>query len=286
MMTRTPRLRHLCATCVLLAAVLGTLRVTVSGHGDFHEQIVALDAQIVESPAKAELWLRRGELHHAHGDWDAARADYDKVVALDPALAVVHLARGRLFLQTGALKEAQAELDKFLAAHPQSADGLVARARVQRRLGAWDGAVADYDQAIAAARDPEPDYYLERAELIAARGPEQIDRAIRGLDEGLARLGQPVTLALSAIELEVAAGRYDAALQRIDAICDRTPRKELWLARRGEVLEKAGRAADARAAYRAAVAAIDTLPEQRRRTKMISDLRARLAEKTADLGSP
>ena len=64
-------------------------------------------------------------------------------------------------------------------------------------------------------------------------------------------------------------------------MCSRTPRKELWLARRGEVLEKAGRAAEARAAYQAALVAIDELPEQRRRTKMMTDLRADLAEKAA-----
>ena len=273
------RARRVAAALIL---ALAGLCVRASGHGDFHDQILTINAQIAQTPANAELWLRRGELHHAHGDWEAARADYDKVTQLDPRLAVVDLARGRLFLQTGALTAAEEALDRFIAAHPQSAAGLVTRARVKRRLGAIEEAVADYDQAITFATQPEPDYYLERAELIASRGAEGIDRAIRGLDEGLARLGEPVTLALAAIELEVGAARYDAAIERIDVICSRTPRKELWLVRRGEVLEKAGRGAEARAAYRAAVAAIDALPEQRRRTKMMVDLRSRLTEKTSD----
>jgi tetratricopeptide (TPR) repeat protein len=193
----------------------------------------------------------------------------------------VHLARGQLFLQTGAFNQAKDALDHFLAKYPNHAAGLIARGRTKRRLGDTVGALGDYDHAIAAAHAPEPDYYLERAEICASLGGAQIDEAIRGLDEGLARLGQPVSLVLVAIELEVAARRYDAALQRIDAICSRTPRKELWLARRGEVLEKAGRAVEARTAYQAALAAIDELPEQRRRTKMMTDLRADLAEKTA-----
>jgi tetratricopeptide (TPR) repeat protein len=268
---------------VVAVVLVGALCVAVpsaNAHGDFHEQIVLLDGEIAQTPAKAELWLRRGELHHLHGDFDLARADYDKAASLDPALATVHLARGQLFLQTGAFNQAKDALDHFLAKYPNHAAGLIARPHETsaRRYGR---ALGDYDHAIAAAHEPEPDYYLERAEICASQGSEQIDEAIRGLDEGLARLGHPVSLVLVAIELEVAARRYDAALQRIDAMCSRTPRKELWLARRGEVLEKAGRAAEARAAYQAALAAIDELPEQRRRTKMMTDLRADLAEKAA-----
>jgi tetratricopeptide (TPR) repeat protein len=269
------------ALVIALLPALFAMPHLTHAHGDFHEQITVLDAEIAKAPAKAELWLRRGELHHAHGDFDAARADYDKAATLDPTLATVHLARGQLFLQTGALNEAKQSLDRFLEKYPGHAAGLVARARTKRRLRDLPGALADYDQAIAAAREPEPDYYLERAELLAAQGGEQIERAVRGLDEGLARLGQPVSLLLAAIEIEVADHRYDAALHRIDAMCDRTPRKELWLSRRGEVLEKAGQPAAAREAYRAALSALDELPEQRRRTKTMTDLRAHLLEKTS-----
>jgi tetratricopeptide (TPR) repeat protein len=264
------------------------LCVTVSmarAHGDFHEQIVLLEAQLAQTPGKAELWLRRGELHYAHGDFAAARADYDQAAKLDPALATVDLARGQLFLQTDALEEAQQALDRFMAKYPDHAAGLIARARTKRKRRDWAGALTDYDHAIRSAPEPEPDFYLERAEMLASQGGAQIDRAIQGLDEGLARLGQPVSLLLVAIEIEVANARYDAALQRIDAMCSRTPRKELWLARRGEVLEKAGRKVAARAAYEAALSAMDELPEQRRRTKMMIDLRAHLLEKTGNLPS-
>jgi hypothetical protein len=50
-------------------------------------------------------------------------------------------------------------------------------------------------------------------------------------------------------------------------------------------LEKAGRKVAARAAYEAALSAMDELPEQRRRTKMMIDLRAHLLEKTGNLPS-
>ena len=57
---------------------------------------------------------------------------------------------------------------------------------------------------------------------LAAAGPEHLDAAVRGLDEGNAALRHPVTLELLAIDYEVRMERYDAALLRIESIASRT----------------------------------------------------------------
>ena len=57
----------------------------------------------------------------------------------------------------------------------------------------------------------------------------------------IAALGEPVTLQLFAVDLEVQRERWDAALERIDRIAARSARQETWLLRRGEILEQAGR---------------------------------------------
>ncbi len=88
--------------------------------------------------------------------------------------------------------------------------------------------------------------------------------------------GPIITLQLYATELELRKKRPDAALARLEQIAARWARKESWLARRGEILEQAGRHADAREAYAAALAAIETLPASRRRTKTMSELGRRL----------
>jgi len=92
-------------------------------------------------------------------------------------------------------------------------------------------------------------------------------------------LGYPLTLSLCAIEVELALQRFDAALRRVDDILSRSQRKETWLARRGEILEQANRATEARAAFMAALAAIDALPEHRRTTKAVIDLRTHVEKK-------
>jgi len=82
-----------------------------------------------------------------------------------------------------------------------------------------------------------------------------------------------VTLQLYAIELEQFADRHDAALVRLDQIASTAQRKESWLARRGEILEDAGRNEEARLAYAQAIEAIDRLPDSRKATRAMLRLR-------------
>ena len=91
-------------------------------------------------------------------------------------------------------------------------------------------------------------------------------------DEGLQALNHPVTLQLYAIELEIDHLRYDAALKRLDQIASRSVRKETWLIRRGEILEKARRPEQAKQAYQGALDAIDALPQSRIRNRAVERL--------------
>lgn len=92
--------------------------------------------------------------------------------------------------------------------------------------------------------------------------------------EGIRQLGPLVLLELPALELDVQLKRYDAALQRVDVLAAHSPRQEEWLRRRGEILELAGRPAEARAAWAAAWAALETLPPHRRQVPAAEQLAA------------
>ncbi|HKY31797.1 MAG TPA: tetratricopeptide repeat protein [Candidatus Polarisedimenticolia bacterium] len=234
-------------------------------HEGLDEQLREATRRIERAPGDASLRLARGELHRARGSWALARADYAEAARLDPRMEAVDLCLGLLHVQSGEPARAVAALDRFLARRPGHADALIGRARARAALDDAAGALSDYDAGIAAYADParpQPEHYLERAGLAAKRG--DIPRALRGLDEGLARLGNPVTLQMMAIDLESARGAVHAALARVDAILAAAGRKERWLKRRGEILERAGRRAEARAAYEDALAALATLPAGRR----------------------
>ncbi len=249
-----------------------------AAHGDVHEQIAAVSAQLEREPRNAALLLKRGELHRVHQDWGAALADFQRVAALDPDLAAIDFYRGRLLLEAGHPTEARSYLDRFLAREPNSVQALLTRARVHAKLGDRAAAARDYTRAISQAREPEPEFYLERAEALAASGGPGVEDALRGLDEGMKRLGPLITLQLAAIELELARRNFDAALARLEQITTRAVRKETWLARRGEILEQAGRSGEAQKAYESALDAIVSLSAARGGTAAIRDLQQRVRE--------
>jgi len=252
------RLRFAC-----LAAVIG-LPAAAIAHGPIHERIAFVSARIERDPSNAQLYVERGELEREHHDFKAALADFDRAAALDPHLTTLDLNRARAWFDAGDWRRARDALDRFLGDHPNHAAGRAMRARVRFKLGDIAPASEDYTHAIALR--PDPDYYLERAHAQAAAGPASVGRALRGLDEGVAALGPVMSLQLAAIDLELGSKRYDAALARLDRILERAPRKEEWLARRGDILRAAGRRDEARATYQAALGAIAMLPAERRTT--------------------
>ena len=132
---------------------------------------------------------------------------------------------------------------------------------------------------MAQISDPTAVLFLERADSLAAAGNQHLGAAIGGLDEGIARLGPLVLLQSRAIDLEVRAHRYGAALSRIDEILSTMPRKETWLVRRGEVLEHVGLNDQAQATYAEALAAIERLPSRLGKTPALLELAADLTNR-------
>ncbi|HEY2952554.1 MAG TPA: tetratricopeptide repeat protein [Verrucomicrobiae bacterium] len=245
-------------------------------HGDLHEQIAALTKEIQQAPTNAVLYLRRAELHRLHAEYDAALADIDRAGTLDPALDVLDLARGKTFSDANWPLSARSALDRFLARSTNHIDALHTRARVLVKLGEREAAARDYTRAIEFSREPQLELYIERANALTTETGEHLGEALRGLEDGIRKIGPIVTLELFAIDLEVKQKRYDAALTRLDQISAQFPRKETWLARRGEILQQAGRDKEARDAFRAALKAISILPAPRRQVPAMLELEKRL----------
>ena len=246
-------------------------------HEDLQLQIADVTRRIQQKPRDASLFLKRGELHRALREWDLAASDYDRAAQISPSLAAVDFARGAMWLAAGKPDQALAALDRFLGRQPNHAEARVARARTLARLGRNDAAAEEYGRALALHAAPRPEYFLERSHalLAAGRGGEG---ALRALDDGIRKLGPLVTLELPAIDLELKARRYDAALARVDLLTAQAARRETFLEKRGQILEAASRRPEARTAYAQALAAIATLPGARRYTPSTAELEKRLRE--------
>lgn len=258
----------------LLLALFAPMRA--GAHAELILQIEEVSKEIAKDPGNVELYLRRGSLRREHVEFELAHADFEKAYSLAPQLETIDLMRGRLFLDWGWPLSARACLDRFLAGHPKNVDGLVLRARALTRMSLRRAAVSDYDLALQLATEPGPDLFVERAQLLMSEEREQWGEAVRGLDDGMRRLGPLVTLQLFAIDAELKLKNYDGALARVDKVAERSPRKETWLARRGEILVQAGRAAEARQAYESALAALQSLPPTRRNVPAMLELAKRI----------
>ena len=132
---------------------------------------------------------------------------------------------------------------------------------------------------------PRPEYFLERARALEAAGPSHLAEALTGLDDGVERLGDVITLQLYAVDLELARGNYEGALERLDQISAGSVRQEPWLVRKATILEAAGRKEDARAAYEQTLISIGELPSSRRNNKAVARLEHEAREALKRLGT-
>lgn len=267
----------------LVAIVPAAWMPPAQAHGDVHPRILELNRQIESHPQDAGLVLRRGELHRLDGNWTNALADLARAARLNPKLDLVELERGRVYFDAAQPERAVPHLDQFLLANPTNAVALVTRARCRAWLGRHREAVDDFSAAILASPAAGPDLHLERATALHALGIDGDREALKGLNDAIASIGPVLTLQAAALDLEVQLKSWDAALSRIGKLSEASPRRDRWLMRKAEVLELAGRTAEARAAWREAQREFEALPERMRTTpagqKQAAQLKSALAEK-------
>jgi predicted Zn-dependent protease len=265
-----------------------------------------LTLQIEAEPTDAKLWLARGDCYRLERLWELALADYVRARELDPALEALDFSLGLLYLETASPGRALPHLERFIARHPTQPVALLGRARALAALGRENEVEAAYRDAIGALRHPRPEHYLEwadalrREEALRQEDARRQERAKAGesaateaaaaalavLDAGIARLGLLSSLIEPAVEIEIAGGRLDAALVRLDALLGTLPRpgQELVLLRKAEVLERTGRVADAREALLEAKRQLASRSPARRSVQALRDAAHRVEESLRRLG--
>jgi tetratricopeptide (TPR) repeat protein len=231
-------------------------------HDEPYHRIDEITIEIEYNPDNLDLYIERGELYRLTSQLDLALSDFDQLALLDPDHETVNFHCGRLLFEAGQHQPARIALDQFLSVYPDDLQGLMVRARVLRKLKQPLLAVQDYSHALSLVSYPTPVLIIEQAEALVEVGESYVDLAIQSLDDAIQKHGPLILLESCAIELELGHYHYDAALARIDRLLQGTTRKERWLVRRGEILEKAGRIEEARATYEDALKALASLPNR------------------------
>jgi len=272
----------------LLAA---TLALAVSsgnalGHGAIHDQLHDSNAALQAQPHNAALYLKRGRLYLEARHFTEAIADFRQALAIDPALRAAYYFLGDALLRQGDADAASLAAERFIAA--LAAEERDALTRGYRLLGAsllQAGkalpAAAAYQSMLTAATAPQPGDYLQLAEAYVAAGDAYQDAALRVLDDGLARLGQPATLQEMAIAIETRRGHLHSALQRLDLLIQQGQRQAVLLLRRGDLLLQLHQPEPAKASFEAALKELDGLPPARQNSRAMRELRHTLATRLA-----
>ena len=263
----------------LAACLLAGLPSSAGAHPPLTETERQVEQALEESPEDSDLQLQRAALYRQRSSWDEAAAAYLRAAALGADRDQVDVALAQVFLEAGLPLTAEMQVERVLARKPDDAAARITRARVRQALGNLPGAADDYQRGVELLAHPEPGVVREAMSAqVAAGRPEQ---ALRLADAAMRKIGPVVSVQLPAIEIELESGHPEAALGRIDTLLAQAPRHEIWLAERGEILEKVGRVDEARATYEHSLSLIQERP-QRRRSDKLTALEHRLGEKLAE----
>ena len=221
----------------------------VHAHDAPQEEIRELTEELARAPhdtalllERAEIWLQEHQPERAADDLQLARSlraglDHERAALLG----------AEVWMQRGRPAEAEAELDP--AAEAGSLKALAARARVREAGERLEPALEDYDAVLE--RQLTVELALGRGRVLEALG--RGEEAAAGYALHAARLGGAVTLRLARVAALRRLGRHDDALGEVDAIAALSRVDSRWLLLRGDILEDAGRATEARAARMEAV---------------------------------
>jgi Flp pilus assembly protein TadD len=217
------------------------------GHGAYHDVVADLNARLLAAPEDHLLRLQLAKAHVEHGEWQPCLDEVAKIEKLAPGQQATGALMGRSFAGLGRFEEALKVLDAHLAKDPDDQSALVARARVRLKLGQVAGGLEDYRAALMTPASAE--LYVETCEALRRNGDGKAALAVA--EEGLKACKSDPAILLCAVECATELGEIDAALSHLDQLQRAWPRPEPWMQRRAELLAKAGRAPEARAAWQA-----------------------------------
>ncbi len=227
-----------------------------------------LAIELKDRPEDSTLYVRRTRMYLEHEDWKAALIDIEHAERLGSDTSELDLLRAQALTQGGMHTQAEALLADYLQTHAEHGVALTAHARVLAKMERAEESLKAYRAALRRTADPEPDLYQEVAQALATQKLHA--EAVEVLQLGIARRGNVPALVLKAMEMEIATGRFDEALKRIDAMQQQAPRPEPWMARRAALLTQAGRKGEAREAWAALRDRILALPNLERGSHSMS----------------
>lgn len=257
---------------LLLILALFVLSNTLCAHGDLHEKIQRLSAQIEADPTNTDLYLSRGQTYQQHEDYELAIDDYNKVLSIDDEISIAHLFISQVLFETQQAPAALEKINYYLQLHPGNLAGLQTRAKIHSELGHHQLAAEDHLSILTTTDNLRPELFVNAANSILAANPDGVEKALQIIDNGIAEMGFLITLYTKAIDIAENSGHITYALEKYDEVITQMPRKENWQYRKAQLYEQNENYAEALVCYTEVLKSIYNLPAHHRLNEQVLSL--------------
>lgn len=237
-------------------------------------------ARLREHPDDVQSLVARGELLLYADRVEEAERDFRRARSMEPGNVAAALGLADARRRAGDLAEAEGVLGELLRRIPQTTAAWRLVARVELDGGDAHGAAEAQDRVLAS--DPVPADFAFRAEIAALEG--HAAEALSILDQGAVRLNS-AALRWRAVDAAAGLADFDAALRHLAVLERQMERPAVVVARRGDILNDAGRTAEAWAEWTRALELLETAPAEAGTTSSEA-LRVRLGTLLAGEGQP
>ena len=261
-----------CLICILF--LLNCLAPTLRAHLSPDDSLDQIELKLKASPNDVSLLLDKAHVLIVMGQGDKAEAALKRVDALEKERAADTAYLYILLYQArGDLEKAFEISDWGIKQFPENHFQWDIRGRIAKDAGKTEEAIHAMRQGLRYRETVTPLDYIHIVNiLLEGNQAGNKERTVALLREGIARVDHPSELLHLSIRLNSELERYDQALADIDLLETHYGRQVPFAAKRAEVLENAGRNAEAVKAYQSAVALLEALPEKKQ-NKQVTQLK-------------
>ncbi|HWA61765.1 MAG TPA: sulfotransferase [Caulobacteraceae bacterium] len=223
----------------------------LAGRGDFARAFGLAEGAIARGARHPFLYRMRGILRQQQNRLPEAIADFNAALAADPSDRGVLNAVGQTLARSGRLAEGVARLDEAIALDPTFAPAHYNRAWALENAGRLKEARQGYERAVQL--DPNHAVALGNLAALAARAGDWAEARQRA-EQALAIAPGLPSAVMALADADAESGRLDEAERRLKGLIAALPPEQaheqaVAHGRLGDVLDRAGRTAEAFAQY-------------------------------------
>jgi len=250
----------------------------IFAHGPGLFKAEQLSEQIARHGSNVSLYVERARIYQSYRHWKEALVDLDAAAQLEPDNTKLDLMRAEILYSMKEYSRALDLIELYELRHKPDLEAMLIAARSYRELGLNEKAAQYYKKILSklkvGSEVPLSEWYIEYVDVLMLAGKKS--QALNILQQGIHALGSNSVFQTRAAELEVELGDYESAISRIDALAEKSQRKDFWLARRGDILTKAGLTSRAKSSYQEAFSRLQKLPLRLRNQPASVELNAKL----------